>query len=231
MHLVRHARLWREGQRGAACKELTQTVKRRGLHSQLCRSETTWEVEKFREEIALLIAHGADVRARRKGYTALHVAAKYGNANAVKACLTVSLEGLSSEDALDLELEMQSQAYGYDRGEEAREDLARMQRNEQGMRIDVKTDALGLNCAHLAAARNHVDVLEVLDELEDPNSATVPKDCLFDSEDRMHVTPAMYAAEKGMSQRFLTFSSRCANDSAVNLPCVGRQNAPDVIFK
>ena len=105
------------------CKELTQTVKRdKACIHRLCRDETTWEVEKFREEIALLIAHGADVRARRKGYTALHVAAKYGNANAVKACLTVSLEGLSSEDALDLELEMQSQAYGYDRGEEARED-------------------------------------------------------------------------------------------------------------
>ena len=173
------------------CQQLGQAVKRdEACIARLCREQTEWEVDQLREEIGMLIAHGADINAMTKaGRTALHEGAKAGNANAVKACLSVSLEGLSAEDMLDLELEAQSK--------EAKADFARKQQNELGMRIDGSTNLLKLNCAHLAAMRGHVDVLKVLEEMDDLRSASVPKACLFDREDVYHFTPAMYAAEAG----------------------------------
>jgi ankyrin repeat protein len=159
-----------------------------------------YSLEKMRDEMRFLIAHGADpqYKSPMTGRNALHECARHGSVLGIKALMTLSMKGLSADSMLDEQLDEQASAHGYDRGSEERaQDRETKLQNEQGIDLFAKT-SLGLTVVHLAAMRGHANILTSIADylIENPSQGPIPA-TLFDAEDCLGFTASMYAAEKG----------------------------------
>ena len=203
------------------CETWTRTTNEKPgcIGALIAEKSQGWSLEEMRDEMRFLIAHGADPQYKSSltGRTPLHECARHGSVLGIKALMTLSMKGLSSDSMLDEQMEEQAAAHGYDRGSNVRaQDRVTKLQNEQGIDL-FATTSLGLTVIHLGAMRGHANILlSIADYLrENPSEGPIPA-TLFDAKDCLGFTAAMYAAEKGFVSCLQVLHDVLCVDSCVN---------------